>query len=192
MRRRSTTMNTVFTPPGPPADLSGKHMNSVSTLSARPRDRLRFGRQRRPCERAPPLRLPRSAPSLPPAGMPMKSGADSSRTPGTGASTRNDPSPGRGTRVPSLSNGRMRRSDANSLRERLPAPSAVRARPAAAARLSAPEIRRAARSGIPRSPPRRDRCRRSAATCGWRSPSSSRSPRSRTWCSTRPSTGCST
>jgi hypothetical protein len=23
-------MNTVFTPPGPPADLSGKHMNSVS------------------------------------------------------------------------------------------------------------------------------------------------------------------
>jgi hypothetical protein len=29
LRRRSTTMNTVFTPPGPPADLSGKHMNSV-------------------------------------------------------------------------------------------------------------------------------------------------------------------
>ena len=23
-------MNTVFTPPGPPADLSGKHMNSLS------------------------------------------------------------------------------------------------------------------------------------------------------------------
>jgi hypothetical protein len=31
MRRRSITMNTVFTPPGPPTDLSGKHMNSVST-----------------------------------------------------------------------------------------------------------------------------------------------------------------
>lgn len=24
-------MNTVFTPPGPPTDVSGKHMNSVST-----------------------------------------------------------------------------------------------------------------------------------------------------------------
>ena len=30
-------MNTVFTPPGPPADLSGKHMNTVSnTLPAHP------------------------------------------------------------------------------------------------------------------------------------------------------------
>src|SRR4030095_11760930 len=27
----STTMSTVFTPPGPPADVSGTHMNSVST-----------------------------------------------------------------------------------------------------------------------------------------------------------------
>jgi hypothetical protein len=26
----ATTMNTVFLPPGPPTDLSGKHMNSVS------------------------------------------------------------------------------------------------------------------------------------------------------------------
>ena len=31
MRRRSTTMNTVFTPPGPRSDLSGELMSSVRT-----------------------------------------------------------------------------------------------------------------------------------------------------------------
>lgn len=43
----------------------------------------------------------------------MKSGADASRTPGTAASTRDDPRPGGGTRVPRLSNGRMHPADAN-------------------------------------------------------------------------------
>ena len=31
MLRRSTTMNTVFIPPGSATDASGKHMNSAST-----------------------------------------------------------------------------------------------------------------------------------------------------------------
>src|SRR5688572_16626243 len=60
------------------------------------------------------LHLPRPVPSPLQAGMPMKSGADASRTRETDASTRNELSRGQGIRAPRPSNGRMRPADANS------------------------------------------------------------------------------